>query len=129
MSSTKPDITNEADIKLMVDTFYQKVNADEMLGPVFNDFAKVDWTTHLPKMYNFWGKLLFGTGDYAGSPFAKHIPLPINTAHFTRWVALFVENVDEHFAGDVAEQAKARATNIGTVFAAKKEFLNSQEGS
>ncbi|MBC6608077.1 group III truncated hemoglobin, partial [Hymenobacter sp. BT188] len=54
MFNSRPDIQNEADIKLLVDTFYNKVNADALLAPVFNEFAHVDWPVHLPRMYDFW---------------------------------------------------------------------------
>lgn len=47
------DITTEEDIQLLIDTFYAKVNADALLSPVFNGFAKIDWPKHLPVMYNF----------------------------------------------------------------------------
>ncbi len=88
--ANKGDIRNESDIKLMVDSFYEKVNQDELLSPVFNAFAKVNWETHLPRMYAFWNKLAFGKSGYDGNPFQKHIPLPIEAAHFDRWIALFV---------------------------------------
>lgn len=36
------------DIKTLFDRFYDKVNRDELLGPIFNNVAKVEWATHLP---------------------------------------------------------------------------------
>jgi hemoglobin len=33
----KPDIENKEDIKLLVDTFYEDVKKDELLGFIFND--------------------------------------------------------------------------------------------
>lgn len=65
----KKDIEDEADIKLLVDTFYDSVNQDELLSPVFNGFAQVNWAHHLPAMYNFWSSVLFGTMAYKGQPF------------------------------------------------------------
>lgn len=61
------DITSEADIKLMVDSFYQKVNEDDLLGPVFNDIAQVNWENHLPRMYSFWESLIFHAIDHGHS--------------------------------------------------------------
>lgn len=46
------DLTDRAGIILLVDTFYDAVRADRILGPIFNDTAKVDWGVHLPKMYD-----------------------------------------------------------------------------
>ncbi|HEX8327628.1 MAG TPA: hypothetical protein VF629_08810 [Hymenobacter sp.] len=42
------DLSTEADIVKLVDTFYARVNEDALLRPVFNDVAQVDWATHLP---------------------------------------------------------------------------------
>lgn len=111
-----PDILTETDIKLLVDSFYDKVNADALLAPVFNEFAHVDWPAHLPRMYDFWSSLLLHTSRYQGQPFRKHIPLPIDGAHFDRWLILFHRTVDELFAGPVAEEAKLRARSIAYVF-------------
>jgi hemoglobin len=115
----RPDIQTEADVQLLVDTFYHKVNADSLLAPVFNEFAQVDWSAHLPKMYDFWSDLLLHTTRYQGRPFLKHIPLPINDAHFEQWLVLFLGTVEELFEGPVAETAKLRAQNIAQVFSAR----------
>ncbi|MDB5235712.1 MAG: group hemoglobin [Hymenobacter sp.] len=111
-----PDILTEADVKTLVDAFYDKVNADPLLAPVFNGFAHVDWPAHLPKMYDFWSSILLHTARYRGQPFLKHIPLPIAGEHFQRWLALFFCTVDELFEGAVAAEAKLRARNIAAVF-------------
>lgn len=120
----KQDITNKEDIQLMVDSFYKKVNEDAILGPVFNDFAKVDWESHLPKMYSFWDSVLFSTATYQGRPFQKHIPLPISKEHFNRWLELFLANADELFEGPVTEEAKHRAQTIAHIFQTKLHHLN-----
>ena len=117
------EIKNLDDIKQMVDTFYDKVNKDKELSYIFNDFAKINWVTHLPIMYSFWSKLLLGEGDYRGNPFQKHIPLPIESHHFDRWVELFKQNIDEQFIGEIAEEAKLRAENISYVFDNKLSML------
>lgn len=111
-----PDILTETDVKKLVDTFYDKVNADPLLAPVFNGFAQVDWPSHLPRMYDFWSSILLHTARYRGQPFLKHLPLPITGAHFQRWLGLFFSTVDELFVGPVAAEAKLRARNIATVF-------------
>lgn len=110
------DITTRADIELLVNSFYEKVNGDELLSPVFNDFAEVDWNKHLPTMYKFWETLLFEERTYDGRPFPPHTFLPITARHFERWVQLFTKNVDEHFKGEIAETAKLRASTIAHVF-------------
>lgn len=116
MTNSRPDITTEADVRLLVDSFYAKVNHDALLGPVFNGFAHVDWPQHLPRMYDFWSGLLLGTARYQGRPFSKHLPLPVGAAHFQRWLALFDATVNELFAGLKAEEAKVRARSIASLF-------------
>ena len=116
MTSSLPDITSEADVKLLVDTFYAKVNHDALLDPIFNGFAHFDLPQHLPKMYAFWSGLLLGTARYQGRPFPKHVPLPIDSTHFQRWVVLFQATVNELFAGPVADEAKLRGQAIAQVF-------------
>jgi hemoglobin len=113
------ELENIQDIKLLVDSFYNRVNGDDMLSPVFNEFAKVDWETHLPKMYNFWNTILFSAGDYKGSPYEKHESLPVMRDHFDRWLELFNATVDELFEGKMADEAKKRAQVIGLTFWSK----------
>ena len=117
------EINGRAEVIELVDAFYDKVNRDPLLAPIFNTVAAVNWETHLPKMYNFWESLLFGTHTYKGKPFDHHLPLPLDVKHFERWVALFNETLDEHFTGEKAEEARVKATNIAGVFRYKMEML------
>src|SRR6056297_2999305 len=110
------DIRNEEDITTLVNDFYAKVEEDERLGPIFNEAADVDWDEHLPKMVDFWSKMLFRTKRYKGRPFRQHLPLPIEQEDFDRWVGLFTETVDEHFSGPKANYAKEMAENIANSF-------------
>jgi len=118
-----PDITTEADIQLLVDRFYERALADPLLAAVFIDFAHVDFSHHLPQLYDFWSGILLGTNRYQGFPMRKHFPLPIGLAHFERWLALFHETVDAHFAGPTATLAKQQALQIGRVFATRLGLL------
>ncbi|MDX5423225.1 MAG: group III truncated hemoglobin [Hymenobacteraceae bacterium] len=120
----KRDIETEEDVKLLVDIFYEHVNKDELLSPVFNDFAHVNWQAHLPVMYNFWSSILFGSMAYKGQPFPKHMRLPIEQKHFIRWVSLFILTVDSLFAGSKAEEAKQKASSIARIFQMKMGFLS-----
>lgn len=120
----KHDIANEADIKLLIDTFYEKVKADDVIGYIFNDVAKVNWAHHLPVMYSFWEFLLLDKQDaYRGNPIQKHLDLhkqvALKSAHFDRWLALFQSTVDELFEGPSAENAKFRAFAISETWKPK----------
>ncbi|MDZ4714389.1 MAG: group III truncated hemoglobin [Cytophagales bacterium] len=109
----KKDITCREDVVQLVNLFYTKVKADELLFPVFKH---VDWPRHLPTMYDFWSGLLLGDGSYQGNPFQKHKWLAIDSAHFTRWLSLFKATVEECYEGDKADEAMARASTIADVF-------------
>ena len=124
MQNNRHDIQYEKDVELMVDCFYEKVNQDELLSYVFNDFSKVDWNSHLPTMYRFWNTLIFGKQSYKGNPFAAHLPLPIDKAHFHQWLKLFEENINELFKCEVAEQVKLKARSIAHIFYSKLEYIN-----
>ena len=67
-------------------------------------------------MYDFWETLLFGKAVYKGFPFPKHATLNLRTEHFEQWLRLFNQTVEADFEGFVAEEAKNKALNIGTVF-------------
>ncbi len=123
MMDLQRDIQTEKDIKQLVDLFYDKVKADETLSPIFNEVAKVDWNEHLPLLYSFWSALLFQTKNYKGQPFPKHAVLPLQKEHFTRWVSLFVQTVDENFSGTKADEAKNFARSIADTFQLRMGLL------
>ncbi len=116
MSQIKPEILSREDVQNLVDQFYARVNQDPLLSPVFNDFAKVDWAAHLPKMYTFWSSILLGEYSYKGRPFPPHALLPAKKVHYDRWLKLFTETVDSLFVGEKAELAKTRAQDLASIF-------------
>ncbi len=89
-TNKKEHIDSKDQIKKMVDYFYDKVKSDALIGPIFNDTAKVNWEEHLPKLNHFWEDLLLGTNQYHGRPFPPHIPLNLKIEHFERWLLLFL---------------------------------------
>lgn len=119
----KHDIENRGDVKLLIDTFYDKVKQNETIGYIFNDIAKVNWNKHLPVMYDFWENILFFTGSYNGNPMTVHGHIHrvanFTAEHFNVWLKLFTSTVDELFEGEKAELAKQRAISIATVMQIK----------
>lgn len=119
----KKDIANRDDIILLINSFYEKVKKDQVIGYIFNDVAKVNWKKHLPVMYDFWENVIFFTGAYTGNPMTAHKQLhqktPLNAEHFQEWIKLFTQTVDELFEGDKAELTKQRAISIATVMQLK----------
>jgi hemoglobin len=116
---TKPDLDTVDQIAEMVRRFYRGVTADDLLGPVFNDVAHVDWDTHLPKLTAFWARALLGIEGYRGNPYARHAAThaasPLTPVHFRRWLELFERTLDAGWAGPNAERASTIARNVARV--------------
>ncbi|WP_343021612.1 group III truncated hemoglobin [Flavobacterium sp. PL12] len=121
--TTLTDITNLDDIKLLVDTFYSKVQKDTFIGPIFNEKIGNGWPDHLEKMYRFWQTILLEVHSYSGSPFPPHKQLPVAKEHFKRWMEIFTETTDNLFLGPVADEAKFRAKNMAEMFNYKIEYF------
>ena len=121
MAQEKKDILSLEDIKLLVDTFYDKVRKDKLIGPIFDERIQDRWPQHLAKMYTFWQTVLLGEHTYYGSPFPPHAQLPVEQIHFERWLALFAETLSELFSGEVATEAIWRANKMAVMFQYKIE--------
>lgn len=126
----KKDIENRNDIELLVNIFYSKVLADKQLGFIFQQMAKVNWSTHLPAMYDFWENIILFTGSYKGNPINLHQHLhhitPLNETHFEQWNQLFICSVNELFEGKNAQLAIQRAISISGII--KTKILEHQQG-
>lgn len=113
------DIDGPAAVSEMVRRFYREVAQDDVLGPMFNDVARVDWAEHIPKLTAFWSRALFAEPGYDGNPFRAHQLIhdrrPFTDEHFDRWLDLFFETVDSGWAGPNAERAKAFAGKVARV--------------
>lgn len=119
------DIRSKEDIAFYVTTFYQKVQKDRLIGPIFAQRIESDqWPDHLDKMTNFWASVLFQERGYKGNPFQHHIRLQIGKPHFDRWIALFNQTISENFEGPKAEEAMMRASSIRKIFENKLNYLS-----
>ena len=116
VNSSRFDITDRRDVACLVNVFYDRVRDDDILGPIFNDIAHVDWATHLPRMYDFWESVLFARATFKGTPLVVHRTLarqaPLTAEAFDRWIALFQATVDDLFSGTMADHAKNSAARI-----------------
>lgn len=126
MNTMNKDITERADIELLINSFYDVVRKDEAIGYIFNDIIGDDWSHHLPIMYQFWESILFSKPGYSGNPIKKHIDIdkrmPLEQAHFTRWLELWNAAVDNLFEGENAAQAKNRAMLMANLINMKVEM-------
>jgi len=117
------DLENRNDIIQLVNSFYDKVKTDPVIGHYFTKVIPVDWSTHLPVMYDFWENVLFHSGAYSGNPIMKHIMInnksPFDKNHFLQWTFLFEQTVNELFRGANADAIKDRANNISAIMQIK----------
>jgi len=113
---TRCDVADRDDIAGLVAEFYRRAFADEVLGPIFLDVARVDLSAHLPVMGDFWDTVLLRAGLYHRNALRPHLALAaeveLTDAHFTRWLALWTATVEERHAGPRAELAKTQAAQI-----------------
>jgi hemoglobin len=125
--NNKNDITNLEDIKLLVDSFYGKIREDEMLADIFNGVIEDRWPAHLEKMYSFWQTVLLEEYTYYGSPFPPHAKLPVDKAHFDRWLELWSRTIDDNYSGPTATEAKWRAEKMAALFLSKIEYYRNND--
>ena len=112
-----PLALDEVGIATLIATFYDRVRADEELGPVFaRAIPEGHWPEHLGHMNAFWSSVMLSTGRYHGKPVqmhAKHLDV-LTPGMFTRWLELWTQITHELFAPDQAAVFVAKATQIAT---------------
>jgi len=113
------DLDTDTEIAEMVRRFYADVTQDDLLGPMFNAVARVDWSEHLPKLAAFWCRALLGQPGYQGNPFRAHMLVHerrrFTPAHFERWLTLFHETIELGWTGPNATRAIDLADNVARV--------------
>ena len=119
MTTTKSDISTIDDIRLLVDTFYDKVRKDPTIGPIFIGAVRDRWPEHLATMLRFWQTVILNEPAYTGNPFPLHTQMPLQQKHFDAWLGLWTTTIDELFAGEKAESTKARAGQLAVMFLSK----------
>jgi hemoglobin len=115
------DLRSRADIHDLVVGFYREVVFDELLEPVFGEVAEVDWALHIPKLIDYWCRVLLRQPGYAGLILDAHQHVhncePLRVDHFDRWYRLWIESIDARWRGPIAEQAKRHAARMGGTLA------------
>lgn len=98
----------------LVDRFYSRVRDDPRLGPIFATHI-ADWPPHLEQMKRFWRSILFSSGEFVGSPMAKHIAISeLDRDLFVRWLELFSKTLAELGSPAAAEHVHGKARTIAT---------------
>ena len=118
--AAKNDITNRTEVTLLVRTFYTKIRAHRVLGPIFNQVI-TDWEAHFELLTNFWETQLFLKRKYHGNPVTAHQEVDdkmnntVTSEHFGLWLNLWFKTIDELFEGETAWIAKNRAQKMSTM--------------
>jgi hemoglobin len=109
---TDREIT-EDDIARLVPQFYERVRADEVLGPIFNG-AVDDWPHHLEVLKAFWSSVMLTSGRYKGQPMVVHLRHAehMKRENFERWLDLWGEVTAEVLGLDVAAAFQEKAARI-----------------
>lgn len=117
------DLDTRAQIHDLVVHFYREIVFDEFLDHVFEDVAQVDWNSHIPRLIDYWCRVLLGQPGYDGMILAPHQEVheleSFTTEHFDKWFALWVQSIDERWEGPLAEKAKSHAAHMAGVMSRK----------
>lgn len=83
-------------ISLLVETFYGRIRAHELIGPIFENAIGDNWDHHLSTMKAFWASVALNAGRYSGKPVPAHKKhASIEPWHFKIWLALFEQTLKE----------------------------------
>jgi len=108
------DSINDADIQLLVQSFYTKVRQDTLLAPIFATKIKdSEWDSHIAHIASFWRSIFLKTGEFTGNPLHKHMEVQgLTPAHFSHWLALFQDTALDVLPSDKAQTIHAMAERI-----------------
>lgn len=109
----KGDLDTPDAIAVLVHRFYAKVLRHTGLRPFFDP---AHLSRQMPVIEAYWERMLLGGARYRRNMVNVHREIHrrrrISPADFDNWLALFVETVDQCFAGPKAERAKFLARAI-----------------
>ena len=120
----KQDISSRKDIHFIISAFYEKLLADEMMLPFFEEIVKENHLeVHIETITDFWQDILLYTSTYAKNVMQKHLDFNKKVAfkkeHFTAWLSYLTTTIDVSFEGQNAQNMKDRATSIAMVMQVK----------
>lgn len=118
-----PDLDRRARVHDAVVGFYREVVFDDVLGPVFEEVAEVDWPVHIPVLVDYWCRVLLGEPAAGGPILAPHARVhrlePLTPEMFDRWFRLWSTTVDASWSGPFAERAKSHAARVAATMSRK----------
>jgi hemoglobin len=124
------DLDTRSAIHDLVVTFYREVVFDDLLAPVFHEVAETDWAVHIPRLIDYWCRILLGERGYHGALLEAHGEVHRREAfrpeHFERWYELWEGSIDARWHGPRADQAKSHAATIAGVLARRLGIVPSR---
>jgi hemoglobin len=112
-AETGSDLHTRTAIHDLVVAFYREIVFDDLLGPLFEEVAETDWAVHIPRLIDYWCRILLNERGYRGALLESHREVHEREAfrdeHFDRWYQLWVASIDTRWRGPRAEHAKAHA--------------------
>ncbi len=120
---------NDDSISILVDTFYARVRADDLIGPVFNRVV-ADWPEHLAKLKDFWSSVVLSAGRYKGNPMMAHMPIPeMDPEHLERWLSLWEKTLNEIYDPEVVEIFLDKAAMVGERFITVASYMRQAQAN
>lgn len=125
---------DEALVGRIVEHFYARIRTDEQLGPIFAERI-ADWPTHLARMKQFWGAILFGDTRFSGNPMVRHQQIPgLTHEHFSHWLTLFYRTLREECpqpagVAFMAEKARMIAESLLLGIQLQRDGITSREAT
>lgn len=108
------------EITRVMDKFYTRVRAHDVLGPIFDGHIGTDaalWDTHIAKIDGFWRNALLREDSYSGNPMQVHLESPdIKPEHFAPWLVLFDQVLIEELPDITAQAWSGMAHRIARGF-------------
>ena len=103
----------EDQISTLISRFYEKVQADALIGPIFAG-AIDNWPPHLEKLMSFRSSVMLTSGRYKRNPIAAHMKqiAIITPPMFDRWLALWAQVTAETLPACIARELQAKADRI-----------------
>jgi hemoglobin len=117
----KRDLDSRSEIHDLVIDFYREIVFDSVLGPVFDEVAEVDWAAHIPRLIDYWARVLLRDPSYDGFILKPHQHVhavqSFELDYFDRWYSLFTTSVDQRWSGPFADAAKDHAARMAGTLA------------
>lgn len=101
---TSPSGITEPMLRSLLRAFYERVRADDVLGPIFLEAIGEDWSEHMERIASFWLTATRLGGGYNGRAFMPaHLRHPfIRAEHVARWLQLFGDACEQFCPPEIA---------------------------